>query len=88
MGEFDRTLLDDLVRDGVPHHVVRVVEGAPVVGPFVLPGETACLRCVDDRGALPGHWDEVATTLEVLDSRRRDDAVVAAAAGRPEVIHG
>ena len=31
----------------VPHLVVRLVEGRAVVGPFVVPGRTACLRCID-----------------------------------------
>jgi len=47
VGEPDRDLLDPYVRDGVPHLVVRLTEGDAVVGPFVVPGRTACLRCVD-----------------------------------------
>ena len=47
LGEVDRASLDPLVRDGVPHLVVRLVEGTAVIGPFVHPGRTACLRCID-----------------------------------------
>jgi bacteriocin biosynthesis cyclodehydratase domain-containing protein len=47
VGEPARDLLDDRVRDSVPHLVVRLVEGQAVVGPFVDPGRTACLRCLD-----------------------------------------
>jgi bacteriocin biosynthesis cyclodehydratase domain-containing protein len=47
VGEPARELLDPWVRAGVPHLLLRLVEGHAVVGPFVLPGETACLRCVD-----------------------------------------
>lgn len=46
-GEPDRALLDPWVRDGIPHLVVRAVEGDLVVGPLVVPGVTACLRCLD-----------------------------------------
>lgn len=47
VGEPTRDLVDDLVREGVPHLVVRLVEGRAVIGPFVVPGRTACLRCTD-----------------------------------------
>lgn len=47
VGEPSRELLDPWVRDAVPHLVVRLVEGRAVVGPFVEPGRTACLRCTD-----------------------------------------
>ncbi len=46
-GEIDRDLLDPLVRARTSHVVVRLVDGGAVLGPFVVPGETACLRCVD-----------------------------------------
>ncbi|GCD91549.1 hypothetical protein [Nocardioides sp. LS1] len=38
-----RADLDHLVREGLPHLVVS----GGVVGPFVVPGTTACTRCVD-----------------------------------------
>ena len=47
VGELRRDALDPLVRTGVPHLPVRLVEGTAVVGPFVDPGRTACLRCLD-----------------------------------------
>jgi bacteriocin biosynthesis cyclodehydratase domain-containing protein len=47
VGEPHRELLDDWVRRQEPHLVVRLVEGSAVVGPFVVPGSTACLRCQD-----------------------------------------
>jgi len=46
-GEPDRELADRWLRQGVPFVVVRLVEGRAVVGPFVDPGRTACLRCID-----------------------------------------
>ncbi len=51
-GPLDREVSDVLVRDDVPHLVVEAVESDLVVGPFVVPGRTACLRCLDaHRGA-------------------------------------
>lgn len=47
LGEVDRADLDPLVRAGTPHVLVRLVEGTAVVGPFVVPGRTACVRCID-----------------------------------------
>ncbi len=47
VGEPDRELLDAWTRAGTPYVLVRMTEGRARVGPFVLPGRTACLRCVD-----------------------------------------
>lgn len=43
----DPVLTAALMRDRVPHLVVRAEEAIGVVGPFVLPGRSACARCVD-----------------------------------------
>jgi len=45
--EPDRGLLDASLAAGEPHLLVSVVEGRIRLGPFVVPGVTACLRCVD-----------------------------------------
>ena len=47
VGEPARELLDGWTRAGTPYLLVRLVEGRAVVGPFVVPGSTACLRCLD-----------------------------------------
>lgn len=47
LGEPHRELVDGWMRERVPHLVVRLGEGRATVGPFVVPGETACLRCLD-----------------------------------------
>lgn len=47
VGEPDREHLDAWMRAAVPHLLLRLVEGRAVLGPFVEPGRTACLRCVD-----------------------------------------
>jgi hypothetical protein len=46
-GEPRRTLSDSLVRDDVPHLWLAVLPGSVRIGPYVEPGRTACLRCVD-----------------------------------------
>ena len=53
VGEPDRELVDGWARTGTPYLLVRMREGRAVVGPFVVPGRTACLRCVD------AHWSDV-----------------------------
>jgi bacteriocin biosynthesis cyclodehydratase domain-containing protein len=47
VGEPHRELLDGLTQAGQPYLVIRLVEGRAVVGPCVVPGRTACLRCID-----------------------------------------
>lgn len=46
-GPLDRELSDRLVREGAAHLVVEAVESEVVLGPFVVPGRTACPRCLD-----------------------------------------
>jgi hypothetical protein len=46
-GPLPRDLLDPFVRDGRAHVVVTPAGAGFTVGPFVAPGLTACLRCVD-----------------------------------------
>ena len=47
VGELARERLDPLLCNRTSHVVVRLVDGGAVVGPFVVPGATACLRCID-----------------------------------------
>lgn len=42
-----RDLPASLVLDGVPHLAVSAIEAIGVVGPLVVPGSSACLRCLD-----------------------------------------
>ncbi len=46
-GEVVRDELDALLRAGIPHLPVWSRAGLPRLGPLVVPGTTACLRCVD-----------------------------------------
>jgi hypothetical protein len=45
--EPDRSRADATMHSGLPHVWAYVRELVGVVGPFVLPGQSACLRCVD-----------------------------------------
>ncbi len=62
--EPDRVLGAALVRDDQPHLIVRTAGDLAVVGPLVLPGRSACLRCLDltRAGADPG-WPELLAQL-------------------------
>lgn len=45
--EPDRAIGDDYVRADHPHLYIRPLHAGAVVGPFVLPGRTPCLGCLD-----------------------------------------
>ncbi|MEJ7707876.1 MAG: hypothetical protein WKF82_11765 [Nocardioidaceae bacterium] len=52
-----RTAIDRLMHAGVPHLWVCIRDVVGVVGPFVIPGQTSCLRCVDcARTDLDAAW--------------------------------
>ena len=76
LGELDRDLLDPLIRSRTSHLVVRMVDAGAVLGPFVVPGVTACLRCVDAHQSLLDP-DHVAVTSRYLRATAvpRDDGV-------------
>jgi hypothetical protein len=44
---YHRELPELLRREGVPHLAAAASEAIGLVGPLVLPGGTACLRCLD-----------------------------------------
>jgi bacteriocin biosynthesis cyclodehydratase domain-containing protein len=65
LGEPRRRTSDRLVRDDVAHLWLTVLPEAVRIGPFVEPGSSACLRCVD---AHLGERDgRRATVLHQLD---------------------
>ncbi|GGP11694.1 thiamine biosynthesis protein ThiF [Nonomuraea glycinis] len=43
----DRVLANELLDLGIPHLLVSAFEGHGCVGPLVLPGQSACLHCLD-----------------------------------------
>jgi bacteriocin biosynthesis cyclodehydratase domain-containing protein len=63
--ELAREVVDPLVRRGTSHLVVRLVDGGAVLGPFTVPGRTACLRCIDAHRTVPDP-DHVAVTTRYV----------------------
>jgi len=59
-GEPDRSVLDLLTTRDEPWLPVAALEGRVRVGPFVVPGRSACLRCVDAHQAASDPWHRVA----------------------------
>lgn len=60
----DPLVVRDLMRHRVPHLVVRTRDGRGIVGPFVVPGSTSCLRCADlTRTDLDPSWPVLAAQL-------------------------
>lgn len=56
--------VDMLMRAAVPHLFVRVRDTIGIVGPFVVPGLTSCLRCADlQRCDLDPCWPQLAVQL-------------------------
>lgn len=76
IGELDRERLDPLVRSRTSHVVVRLVDGGAVLGPFVVPGTSACLRCIDVHQSLRDP-DHVAVTTRYVhaSARNRPDGI-------------
>lgn len=71
--EPSRTSGDAAMRRATPHLWAWVREVVGVVGPFVLPGSTGCLRCADHaRSELDPAWSTVLASAQV-----RPPAVVA-----------
>jgi bacteriocin biosynthesis cyclodehydratase domain-containing protein len=70
-----------LMRDRVPHLAVRADEAIGVVGPFVDPGRSACLRCVDlSKAARDPAWPKIlAQAASNGASPKACDTVLAAA---------
>jgi len=65
---------ENLLRTGTPHLLVTVRETTGAVGPFVVPGITACLRCLDlHRTDRDPAWPMIAAQL-ATDPRRSTSA--------------
>ncbi|MDR1768420.1 MAG: hypothetical protein LBR32_08355 [Propionibacteriaceae bacterium] len=62
--EPDRMLTDELFRSDAAHLVVRAGDARAAVGPLVVPGATACVRCMDlARCRLDGDWPKLLAQL-------------------------
>ncbi|MCW2766530.1 MAG: hypothetical protein JWO11_2489 [Nocardioides sp.] len=81
-GEVRRDAVDELVGSEIPHLVVTAGVDGFRLGPFVVPGRTACLRCVDAHlGELDPRravvLEQVAGLRPVERPSRRDPALQA-----------
>jgi bacteriocin biosynthesis cyclodehydratase domain-containing protein len=88
--EPSRTRADGALHTGLPHLWAAVRDCVGLVGPFVVPGETACLRCADEaRADLDPAWptlvDAVTRTRPVVDAIDAPLAAVVAALAVHEV---
>jgi hypothetical protein len=80
VGEPDRELVDAWTRAETPYLVVRLTEGRMVLGPFVAPGRTACLRCIDGHCTdADASWPLLVRQYAAATSRDRAD-------GAPEPV--
>lgn len=60
----DPRVVTSLVRTRTPHLQVRLRDGRGIVGPFVVPGRSSCLRCADlTRSGLDPRWPHIAAQL-------------------------
>ncbi len=76
VGEPAREETDGWMRDGTPHLHLRLTEGHAVLGPFVRPGETACLRCVDAHHTdVDRAWPLLVAQYAAAVTREREDTV-------------
>lgn len=87
--EPDRKLADTFVRAGIPHLLVRLREARAVLGPFVLPGESSCIRCHDlHRAARDPGWSQVLAQLMAEPSTSAAcDVVLATNVASAAVLH-
>jgi bacteriocin biosynthesis cyclodehydratase domain-containing protein len=87
--EPDRRMADAFVRAGLPHLFVRMREGRAILGPFVLPGVSSCIRCHDlRRTAHDPRWPSVLS--QVLQAPRgigACDVALATALASHAVLH-
>jgi hypothetical protein len=67
LGEPRRSRVDALVRDDRTHLLVALLPDRVRLGPFVVPGTTACLRCLDAH--LAEHDPRRGLVLEQLEDR-------------------
>ncbi|MGH3487424.1 MAG: ThiF family adenylyltransferase [Actinopolymorphaceae bacterium] len=87
--EPDRRMADAFVRAGLPHLFVRMREGRAILGPFVLPGASSCIRCHDlRRTAQDPRWPSVlAQALTTPRGAGACDVVLATTLASHAVLH-
>ncbi len=84
-GHHPPELRADLMQDQIPHLVASASEAIGIVGPLVVPGRTACLRCLDlARTDRDPAWPLILAQLagRQLDPRACDAPLAAAVAAQ------
>ena len=72
--EVDRDLTDAWMRADRPHLLLALGDGIVRVGPFVVPGTTACLRCLDAHHTdVDPAWPLLVRQYAAACSHDRDD---------------
>lgn len=75
-GEPVRALTDRWLLHGLPHLVVRLRADEALVGPLVVPGDGACLRCLDaHRTEDDPRWPQLVHRQAELDATPRRDGL-------------
>jgi hypothetical protein len=76
------------VGEGVPHLLASVCEAAGSVGPFVVPGETACLHCIDlHRADLDPAWPALLAQTVVPGPAPTSDVALAGLVASLAALH-
>lgn len=61
--ECDRAITDTLLRNDQPHLFLRPLADGVIVGPFVVPGQTCCTRCMDLLRVRDRAWSRLLVQL-------------------------
>jgi bacteriocin biosynthesis cyclodehydratase domain-containing protein len=88
--EPDRDVAAALSRASVPHLLVRARESTGIVGPLVLPGRTACVRCTDlHRSDRDPGWPALLAQLTAARATPAETVLAAhlAALAAAQVLH-
>jgi hypothetical protein len=79
---------DAWIRGDVPHLVATVRETTGVVGPFVIPGRSSCLRCADlQRRDRDPRWPAVAAQLTAASRDAACDVALATLVASLAALH-
>jgi bacteriocin biosynthesis cyclodehydratase domain-containing protein len=80
-GPHDEMLIRCLMLNQIPHLAVRAAEAIGVVGPLVVPGKSACLRCVDmTKSATDPAWPRILAQSAEATPQACDTVLAAATA--------
>jgi bacteriocin biosynthesis cyclodehydratase domain-containing protein len=78
-GPPDEMLIRCLMLNRIPHLAVRAAEAIGVVGPLVVPGKSACLRCIDmTKAAADPAWPRILAQSQQATPHACDTVLAAA----------